>query len=345
MVYVEPTFKRFSASPSTWMMCKGIFLAYAVLAISLAPGARAQWRVENDAEVCVTGTANTSLDIAVCSRALGSPATQGVTRASLLTARARAFLKTGHAEQAIADLDAALALNPLSADAHHQRALARGRLGEHHRAMEDFQRAIFLSPRFSAAFRDRGIARFRVADFDCAGVDFDAAIALHENDAVSHAFRGLVGYVNGRFAAAAGDFRRAEDLGLAWRYLGLWRYLTGIRAHLPARGGLEDHYADLLPSEWPRPLVATYLEHASIDSALVAAETTHPQLRRRRVSETHYYLAALELVRGHEARASSRLRKVVESADPLMPERVLAEQELAHLEKDSRGFVAEKPAC
>ena len=162
------------------------------VALVMAPFASVQWRTSRDAEICITGSGVRSLDIAVCGRALRRTELSELDRASVLTARGKAYRDSGELAAALADFEAALILNPVSANAFNQRALVLEESGHHERALEDFRRALALSPRFAVAYKNRGVAQFFAGNLACAGVDLDAALALARDDAEIYLFRGFL---------------------------------------------------------------------------------------------------------------------------------------------------------
>jgi lipoprotein NlpI len=295
-----------------------------------APFASAQWRTAQDAEICITGSGVRSLDIAVCGRALRRTGLSELDRASVLTARGKAYRDSGELAAALADFEAALILNPVSANAFNQRALVLEESGHHERALEDFRRALALSPRFAVAYKNRGIAQFFAGNLACAGVDLDAALALARDDAEIYLFRGFLHYLAGRYRDAAGDFQRGHALNLPYPYLPLWRYLAGTGSGDAARGELLEARAALLPGEWPQPLLDVYLGELYPETLIATLEgADRSPGSQRRLAASHYYLAALERLKGQRERAVSHLAKTKALSERRMPERVLAEHELA----------------
>jgi lipoprotein NlpI len=332
-VCVMFTFKRFLRRPSNWLGASTAALTWVLcLALALVPvlPARAQWRASEDAEVCVTGTGVRSLDVAVCGRALGREDLSDLDRASVLTARGKAYRDSGQPALALMDFDAALALNPYSASALYERALTLEASGNHERALEDFRHAIALSPRFAPALKNRGVAHFYAGNLECARADLDAALVLARNDGEIHAFRGFLHYLAGRFQDAAEDFHRVHSLGLPYTYLPLWHYLAGSETAATGRTALAAEHAALLPGEWPRPLLEAYLGLVSPETliATLGDDRGSPGLRRR-LAETHYYLAALERLNGRREPALGHLAKTLALSERAVPERVMAEHQLA----------------
>ncbi len=314
----------------------GAFACMLCVALATAPFASAQWRTSRDAEICIAGTGARSLDIAVCGRALGRTELSTLDRASVLTARGKAYRSSGELAAALTDFDAALNLNPVSANTFNQRALALEESGHHARALADFCSALTLSPRFAAAYKNRGLAQFFAGNLASAGVDLDAALALAGDDAESYAFRGVVGYLAGRHREAAEDFQRAHALNLPYPYLPLWRYLAGagIGAGIGdgARGALVEARAALLPGEWPQPLLDVYLGELDPKTFIASLEdTSRSPGGRRRLAASHYYLAALERLNGQQDRELSHRAKTMALSGRSTLERVSARHELAAL--------------
>ncbi len=314
----------------------GAFACMLCVALATAPFASAQWRTSRDAEICIAGTGARSLDIAVCGRALGRTELSTLDRASVLTARGKAYRSSGALAAALSDFDAALKLNPVSANTFNQRALALEESGHHARALADFHSALTLSPRFAAAYKNRGLAQLFSGTLASAGVNLDAALALAGDDAESYVFRGVVGYLVGRHREAAEDFQRAHALNLPYPYLPLWRYLAGagIGAGIGdgARGALVEARAALLPGEWPQPLLDVYLGELDPKTLIAGLEDHgHSPGGRRRLAASHYYLAALERLNGQQDRELSHLAKTMALSERRPLERVSARHELAAL--------------
>ena len=71
--------------------------------------------------------------------------------------RGVAKLKLGDYEDAIADYDQAIALNPDDADAYYNRGIAKRGLGDHDSAIADFDQGIELKPDDGEAYFLRGV--------------------------------------------------------------------------------------------------------------------------------------------------------------------------------------------
>jgi len=128
---------------------------------------------------------------------------------------------------AIADLDAAIGLEPRNALAHRHRASAWGGKGDQDRALADYELALRIDPGNPATFTDRGIYWRRNGALDHALVDFDQAIRLGFSDARAYNERGLIWYEKGRYERAIADFTRAIKIDpmLAVAYINRGRAL------------------------------------------------------------------------------------------------------------------------
>jgi len=78
--------------------------------------------------------------------------------------RAVALLRAGRPDDALADLETALKLNPRSSHAYVNRAMVLSQIGERNRALADFDRAIELDPAFADAHSERCVLLIRMEE-------------------------------------------------------------------------------------------------------------------------------------------------------------------------------------
>jgi tetratricopeptide (TPR) repeat protein len=112
-------------------------------------------------------------------------------RSFVLALRGRHYYLAKMYEQAIADFDTAIGLDPDLPQPVHYRGLSYAAKGDLDRAITDFSRVIALDPGFAPAYFRRGLAYYGKNDFDHAIADFDQSIARDSADGMSYHYRGL----------------------------------------------------------------------------------------------------------------------------------------------------------
>jgi tetratricopeptide (TPR) repeat protein len=144
----------------------------------------------------------------------------------------------GRLDEAIADFDQAIALEPSNDEAYRQRALAYEKKGQADRAIEDFEKAITLYPPFDRAYKDPTYALTHIKPyiemnirlgmlygeagfFDKAINHFTVVVSLKPEDPLSYYNRGYTYFVSGQYDNALRDFDQAIELnqGYADAYL------------------------------------------------------------------------------------------------------------------------------
>ena len=87
----------------------------------------------------------------------------------------------GRHEEAIADYDEAIRLNPDYDYAYNNRGVAKKNLGRHEEAITDYDEAIRLKPDYAMIYNNRGKANITLNRMDKARRDFETAITLARN--------------------------------------------------------------------------------------------------------------------------------------------------------------------
>ena len=131
-------------------------------------------------------------------------------------------------DEAFAEFDEAIRLNPGYAEAYDGRGSAYLNLGEPERAIEDYSDAIRLNPQLAVAYYNRGNAYFDLAEDERAILDYDEAIRLDPDFAEANANRGNAYSNLGQFQLATEDYDEAIRLGaeVSWVY-----YERGVAYH------------------------------------------------------------------------------------------------------------------
>ena len=120
--------------------------------------------------------------------------------------RGNAKNSLGRPEDAIADYDQAIRLNPdLASVTYFNRACAKSKLDRYEDAIADHDQAIRLKPDFVEAYLDRGNAKSQLNRPEDAIADYDRAIELGPDNAEAYFNRGAVNGTLNRHEAAVAD--------------------------------------------------------------------------------------------------------------------------------------------
>ena len=118
----------------------------------------------------------------------------------------------GKYEEALADYDRAIELNPDHAVAYSNRGNVKSELGQHEAAVTDFDEAIRLNPDDAAAYYNRGNAKQQLGGDEAAVADFNEAIRLNPGLAAAYGNRGTAKATLGRHEAAVADYNEVIRL-------------------------------------------------------------------------------------------------------------------------------------
>lgn len=175
------------------------------LALAAAPAAKAA------AAPCSSKAAS---DAPACAAAIAA-ANNGADKAALLYERAYAAAEADRDEDALKDLDEAVAYEFRNASYLKERAYVLNRLGEHRRARADLDRRLALGGDAEAdadAYGERAFARLRLGDFAGAWEDRDKAVRLRPGEAGLLIARAQAALWLGRFEDARRDVDAAASL-------------------------------------------------------------------------------------------------------------------------------------
>jgi tetratricopeptide (TPR) repeat protein len=118
----------------------------------------------------------------------------------------------GRWEEALAQFDRVIELQPAYPNAYFNRAEVRLQMGEPELALADYQRAIDLDGEQADFDRGRGHALFELGRYGPAVEDFSHAVSLTPQDAERYVDRGDALQSLGRWVEAEQDYRRALNL-------------------------------------------------------------------------------------------------------------------------------------
>jgi tetratricopeptide (TPR) repeat protein len=163
---------------------------------------------------CVLGSkAQPSELVAACSNIIDQTSNPGEDRSAALVVRADANARTSGLNQALRDLDRAIALDAKNARAWRLRGdLLREAGGDLNRAAADLTAAIALDPQDAEAYELRGVVYTNQRRLDRARADYDQAIKLKPDHAQAWSDRGATFYLGGDNEKAIRDFNEALRL-------------------------------------------------------------------------------------------------------------------------------------
>ena len=84
--------------------------------------------------------------------------------------------------------------------------------GQYDQAIANFDKAIEINPRYAEAYNNRGIAYLRKGQYDKAISDFTKVIEINPKDAMAHENRGLVYAILGQYDKSTSDHTKAIEL-------------------------------------------------------------------------------------------------------------------------------------
>jgi len=183
----------------------------------------------------------------VASLALLGAACSGTSEATEHNNRGVELLNGGKWEEAIAELDMAIELNPSSAKAYSNRGYAHRELEQYEQALADFDKAIELEPDYAGAYLNRGATYFDLEQFEQAVADYGKAIELDPDSALTYANRGSAYAALGQEAQAKADYEKALPLASD----------PALAAHIHES---LDRLATAWPSEWEAGVCGAYAE-------------------------------------------------------------------------------------
>ncbi|MDR4497770.1 MAG: tetratricopeptide repeat protein [Candidatus Scalindua sp.] len=120
-----------------------------------------------------------------------------------------AHYKGGFYDKAITAYSLSLKLNPNDFRVYCDRGLAYGKNGQYDKAIADYDQAIKLDPKHAKVYVGRGVAFKNKGEDEKAIADYTQAIKLNSTYALAYYNRGLVHQKKGRYEKAIADFDQA----------------------------------------------------------------------------------------------------------------------------------------
>ena len=211
---------------------------------------------------------------------------------------------------AIADFNRVIAQDASVAIAFHQRAVAhQGNLDYRH-ALTDFDKALALEPRNALLLRDRAIAHRDAGNYDLAVHDYEEAIQLGLSAIDPHPLAELL-FFQGRFHQSAQTLQQVVRTRPDNRHAALWRYLALSKANddRAAARELADQAARAAADKrWPTAVFEYYLGKIDESSLYAATEAADETPKSDRQCQANFYVGEAKLLKGAKDDAISRLQ-------------------------------------
>jgi tetratricopeptide (TPR) repeat protein len=139
---------------------------------------------------------------------VAAPAEIGLDDARIHTARGQALARSGKAEEALAEYDKAIGLDPHHAEALYSRGLLYQSQRQHELAITDFGSANGLTPQQAEPLLARAISYLAMDKFNEAAADLDEAAQADPQNAQIWTTRGIAYERLGDKAKAAASYGR-----------------------------------------------------------------------------------------------------------------------------------------
>ena len=126
--------------------------------------------------------------------------------------RGNVWQKKGDSQRAFADYTSAIEHNQQNAAAWNNRSVLQAERGDIEQAMRDVETALRLSPEYPEAYNNRGVTWRQLGEFEKAIADYDEAIRLSPNYAAAYGNRGYARKQLGNYEEALKDYTVAIHL-------------------------------------------------------------------------------------------------------------------------------------
>lgn len=157
------------------------------------------------------GSWSPSSDKAAPAKTAAAPVT-GPGDAKSYLARGQALLQSGKTEEALAEFDRAIALDPHYAEALYHRGLLHQREKQHQSAVDDFTSANGLTPQRAEPLLGRAISYLALDKVKEAAADLDEAVQADPQNAQCWSTRGFAYERLGDRTRAASSYARALNI-------------------------------------------------------------------------------------------------------------------------------------
>lgn len=175
---------------------------------------------------------------------------------NLLALRATAHQRLGRGDEAIADLDRAIAINDRDPKLYNNRGFVRLGLEQYDLAVADFDKAGELAPNYMNVFNNRGLLFLAQKRHSDAIAQFNRAIQIDNRYVDAYNNRGFAEFEAGKVEEALDDFNLAIQINP--NYVNAYNNRGLLRANV---GDFENAVIDFTRAMMLEPLNPRYYEH------------------------------------------------------------------------------------
>jgi Tfp pilus assembly protein PilF len=161
---------------------------------------------------CFSNGPDDAVLISACTRLIKSGMIRGADLAVAYNQRGLGNERRGEHDQAIADFNESILLNPKAAITFNNRSWAYNNIGQYDRAISDSTEAIKLDRTYTTAYVNRGVGYEKKGEFDQAIANYSEAIKLNQRFAPAYNNRGVCYSNKGEYDRAIQDFNEAIRL-------------------------------------------------------------------------------------------------------------------------------------
>jgi lipoprotein NlpI len=223
--------------------------------------------------------------------------------------QARAALAKGDARAALEVAGKAVAAGPKDARGPLLRGSIYEVLGKHDEAIADFDLCLKLDPDCAEAYDHRGSEQFKRGRIAESVADFDRFLRLRPGEAPGHWKRGISLYYLGRYAEGRQQFQRYESVDTNDVENAVWHFLCAARAdgmEKARKGMLKIGKDPRVPMMIVNDLFRGTAKPADVMAAAEAGDVPAAE-RKSRLFYAHLYLGLYHDVRGEPKEALEHL--------------------------------------
>ena len=290
------------------------------------PNAQGPKATAKDMAACAQ-TKDHGATIAGCTSVIDDAKQKAKGRAAAYYNRGNAHSARGDHEQALADYDEAIKLDPKNASAYNNRGSVRSDKGDVDGALSDFNTAIKNSARYASAYFNRGNVYAAQGD-QRALKDYDAALKFNRRNVNAYIARGALLLASGATAKARADMRHALALERKNAYAVLWVDIVERRARqkgvLAGGKGLRD----VEMKGWPAPVLLMFVGETKPEAVVEAADDPNAIVKQAHTCEANFYGGQYALIGGNREEALKLFRTAAKDCPRGFLEGIAASAEL-----------------